>query len=402
MTHILERAGLRLAYDDTGERGVRPAAVLIHGWLSQRADLRALGAALAPTYRVIALDAPGHGESGVPGVEDAADRLAIPAQAADVAGLCDRLGVRDAVLIGHSSGGAVAVELAARRPDLAAAVVALDGTILFRKEVAAATEPLFAALRTPAWLAAMRGFLQQSYLPTDDQALLADELAALERMAQHVVAAVPEQMLKWDAEAALRTLAAPLLYVDDSQMADLDRIAELVPSVTVARAASVGHVQLVAHPQQAVAAIEDFLAAHGKPPVDNLAPVLRLFEAVQAGRLDLIDDLVSADFVDHGAPPGMIPPGPEGYRTVFRMLEAALRIEYTMLDVVAGGESVMAWVRCTGTHVGELFGIPATGRDFAFEAMHRYRVEDGVIREHHAVRDDLMLFRQLGLIPEAA
>jgi len=29
--------------------------------------------------------------------------------------------------------------------------------------------------------------------------------------------------------------------------------------------------------------------------------------------------------------------------------------------------------------------------------MHRYRVEEGVIREHHAVRDDLALYRQLGL-----
>lgn len=397
MTHILERAGLRLAYDDSGDR---PTAVLIHGWLSQRADLRRLGAALAPTYRVIALDAPGHGESDVPGVEDAVDRLAVPVQAADVAALCDRLGVRDAVLIGHSAGGAVAVELAARRPDLAAAVVALDGTILFRKEVVAAAEPLVAALRTPAWRAAMRGFLQQSYLPTDDPALLADELAALERMPQHVVAAVPEQFLSWDAEAALRTLAAPLLYVDTFQMADLDRIAELVPSLAVARAAAVGHVQLVAHPRQAVAAIEDFLAAHGKAPVDNRAPVLRLFEAVQAGELDRIDDLVSADFVDHGAPPGLIAPGPEGYRAIFRMLKGALGIEYTVLDVVAEGESVMAWVRCTGRHVGEFAGIPATGRAFTFEAMHRYRVEDGVIREHHAVRDDLALFRQLGLVPE--
>ena len=37
---------------------------------------------------------------------------------------------------------------------------------------------------------------------------------------------------------------------------------------------------------------------------------------------------------------------------------------------------------------------------FRSEAMHRYRVEDGVIREHHAVRDGLTLFRQLGLVPE--
>lgn len=399
MTHYLERAGLRLAYADSGARHERPVAVLIHGWLSERADLHALAAALAPTYRVVALDAPGHGESAVPGPETAAERLAIPAQAADVAALCDRLGVRGAMLVGHSAGGAVAVELAVRRPDLAAAVVALDGTMLLRKEVVAGVEPLLGALRTPAWRDALRGFLRQSYLPTDDPALLDAELAAVDRMPQHVVAAVPEQFLGWDAEAALRGLRAPLLYVDAGQLADLERLAELVPAVTIARVAAVGHVQLIAHPRQAVAAIEDFQAANGLPPVDNRAPVLALFDAVQNDELGRIDDLVAADFVDHGAPPGMVPPGPEGYRTVFRLLKSALQIHYTMLDVVAAGETVMAWVKCTGTHVGEFAGIPPTGREFAFEAMHRYRVEDGVIREHHAVRDDLALFRQLGLVP---
>jgi pimeloyl-ACP methyl ester carboxylesterase len=190
MTHHIERAALRLAYSDTG--GERPVAVLIHGWISARADLRAVGAALAPTYRVIALDAAGHGESEVPGQAAAANaRLGIPAQAADVAALCDHLGVSGALLVGHSAGGAVAVELAARRPDLASAVVALDGTMLFRKEVLAGTEPLLAALRSPAWRAAMAGFLQQSYLPTDDPTLLTAELAAVARLPQHVVAAVP-------------------------------------------------------------------------------------------------------------------------------------------------------------------------------------------------------------------
>ena len=174
-------------------------------------------------------------------------------------------------------------------------------------------------------------------------------------MPQHVVAAVPEQFLEWDAEGALRALAAPLLYVDASQMTDLERLAELVPTVAIARTVAVGHMQLIAHPRQAVAAIEDFQAAHGRPPVDNRAPVLALFDAVQSGELERIDDLVSADFVDHGAPPGMIPPGPEGYRTIFRLLKGALRIDYAVLDVVAEGESVMAWVRCTGRHVG---GVP--------------------------------------------
>jgi hypothetical protein len=58
----------------------------------------------------------------------------------------------------------------------------------------------------------------------------------------------------------------------------------------------------------------------------------------------------------------------------------------------------MAWIRCEGRHVGQFFDIPPTGREFSFEAMHVFRVEDEVVREHWAVRDDLGLFRQIGLI----
>jgi predicted ester cyclase len=145
--------------------------------------------------------------------------------------------------------------------------------------------------------------------------------------------------------------------------------------------------------------IERFLfTALVRHPVENLAPVLRLFDAITSGDLDMIDTLVSADFVDHGAPPGVVPPGPEGYKTTMRLLREALRMTWTLIDIVAQDERVMARVRCEGRHVGEFFGIPSTGREFSFEAMHSFRVEDELVHEHWAVRDDLGLFRQLGLI----
>ena len=71
---------------------------------------------------------------------------------------------------------------------------------------------------------------------------------------------------------------------------------------------------------------------------------------------------------------------------------------WTLIDIVAQDERVMAWGRCEGRHVGNFFGIPPTGRAFSFEAMHAFRVEDEIVREHWAVRDDLGLFRQIGLI----
>jgi hypothetical protein len=47
--------------------------------------------------------------------------------------------------------------------------------------------------------------------------------------------------------------------------------------------------------------------------------------AITVGDLDVIDALVSPDFVDHGAPPGTVPPGPAGYKMTMRLLHEAMQ-----------------------------------------------------------------------------
>jgi predicted ester cyclase len=44
------------------------------------------------------------------------------------------------------------------------------------------------------------------------------------------------------------------------------------------------------------------------------------------------------------------------------------------------------------------FTFPASGRSYTITHVHIYRIVDGKIREHWAVRDDLSMLRQLGAI----
>ena len=66
-----------------------------------------------------------------------------------------------------------------------------------------------------------------------------------------------------------------------------------------------------------------------------------------------------------------------------------------VLGVLAEGDKVV--IRCThsGVHTGDFFGVPATGRNFAYQQMHIIRVIQGKGVEHWAVRDDASLVRQL-------
>jgi predicted ester cyclase len=115
------------------------------------------------------------------------------------------------------------------------------------------------------------------------------------------------------------------------------------------------------------------------------------------GRYDLAEQAVTADYVDHEAPPGT-PPGPEGANAVLRWLRGAFNdISYEIEDAFGAGDRVAIRLTTRGTHTGEFMGKPATGRRFEFEAIHVYRIEDGRVAEHWAKRDDVALARQIGL-----
>jgi pimeloyl-ACP methyl ester carboxylesterase len=91
--------------------------VLIHGsGMNARSWVRQLDA-LAGTVRLAALDLPGHGES------DPAPRVSVEDYAGAVGDFLAALASGPALVVGHSLGGAIAIALAARRPELVRGLV---------------------------------------------------------------------------------------------------------------------------------------------------------------------------------------------------------------------------------------------------------------------------------------
>lgn len=129
-------------------------------------------------------------------------------------------------------------------------------------------------------------------------------------------------------------------------------------------------------------------------------------ELFGAGRLELADELIAPDCLDHGAETGppsrgerAAPRGPEGIKGVVGWLRSAFPdLSYEVED--AFGDSDRVALRCIaqGTHEGEFLGHAPTGRSFAVQQIHLFRLKDGRIAEHWACRDDVGMLHQLGLI----
>ncbi|MGB3894013.1 alpha/beta fold hydrolase [Mycolicibacter sinensis] len=119
---VLELPGPDLNIREYGAGGER-AIVLLHGYTASIQWWEAVAPALAQGNRVIAVDLVGHGGSEAP--RDPAAYSA-EAQATAVRQALDALGVRHAVVIGHSMGGWVATALAESAPGLVERVMVSD------------------------------------------------------------------------------------------------------------------------------------------------------------------------------------------------------------------------------------------------------------------------------------
>ena len=123
-------------------------------------------------------------------------------------------------------------------------------------------------------------------------------------------------------------------------------------------------------------------------------------KAWNGGDLDLIDELFATDYVGHDAPRPEPVHGPEGMKDFLRMYHHAFSDAHITLDdvLVAGDKVVTRWTG-TGTHDGDLMGIPATGQA---DQVHRHpdlpagRREDrrrvgqlGHLRPHATVGEDM-------------
>ena len=133
---------------------------------------------------------------------------------------------------------------------------------------------------------------------------------------------------------------------------------------------------------------------------DSRALMWRITDEIwNNGRLELIDELIAEDLVDHVELPGLPGNGRPRYRASIEMARAAFPDYRNPLDfVLADGEFAVSYGRSTGTHRGEYMGIPPTGRSFDVPTFGILRFASGQAVERWGFSDNLAMMQQLGLM----
>ncbi len=137
---------------------------------------------------------------------------------------------------------------------------------------------------------------------------------------------------------------------------------------------------------------------------ENKAAFRRIPEEVlNAGNLDLADELFAADYVEHAPVPPGTPPGLAGFKAFVTAFRAAFPdLHYTVGTILAEGDLTAGNLTGRGTHRGEFMGITPTGRQFASSGMSFYRITDSKVSELWVQADLPGLLQQLGAAPGPA
>jgi pimeloyl-ACP methyl ester carboxylesterase len=263
----LEGGNIYVRQDGPGDA---PALVLIHGLAGSSRWWDPLVAMLATSHRVIRIDLLGHGRSAKP----AGGGYAIPEQGRRVGEALDRLGVKHAIVVGHSTGGSIATALAEQRRDLVTALALIDsgprldafisdglvGRLLFVPIVG----PLLWRLRTDSLIrqASSTAFSRRGYeIP---QALVDDVRGMTYHASTATSQAADDYLKKRALPDRLTALGKPLLVIfgkeDRRWRSSSAAEYRAVPGARVELLPGVGHSPMLEDPPRIAASLLAFTA----------------------------------------------------------------------------------------------------------------------------------------------
>jgi pimeloyl-ACP methyl ester carboxylesterase len=249
----LVRDGVRLAYEERGAGD--PPMLFVHGWMCDRGYFAPQVEHFGARHRTIAVDLRGHGASDKP-----QQAYPIAGFADDLNWLCAQLGVRGTIVVGHSMGGIVAMDLAARYPERAIAVVGVDAPLVPPASLMQAVPGVIEQLESSGYYDIARGLVSQMFLPTDDGARKASIVDAMSSTPQHVMVGALRGMFTHDAAAAAASCKVPVLLIGSAvPPVDVAQLSELCPQVVIGQTVGSGHFNQLEVPEQVNAMIERFL-----------------------------------------------------------------------------------------------------------------------------------------------
>ena len=252
-----------------------PALVFVHGGHCTGRDWRHQVAALSTRFRTIVPDLIGHGRSG-----GSYQDFTVEGAAEQVNRLIGSLGVERPVLVGHSLGARIVIQMAADRPQGVRGVVLMDGgrsrSTYPPQDLRPSDQEMPAAI-----IAAFNAMFNEKTAPKLKQRVMSDIEAVMQRKSVGDLLHILNAVTRWDVEqfdhalsqmSRVAVLAVQSTYMDarvprysleagDRSTPWLDYLAGTLERLKVVIVPGVGHFNMLEAPDQVTEAIKVFAEA---------------------------------------------------------------------------------------------------------------------------------------------
>jgi pimeloyl-ACP methyl ester carboxylesterase len=272
---FLNRDGVRLAHFEVGSEAPRsPPLVLVNGWTGDHGIFTPQISHFGKYRRVVAVDLRGHGASDAPEQE-----YTMAGFADDIAWQCAQLGLKKPVMIGHSFGGALVLELCGRYPDLASGMVMIDSIVMPPQALRDSPElqRLLEGVGGPNYREVSRANAWEIGCDFDDPArrkMIYDTyvLPPCDKIPQQAAfSTIKNFALNYDPTPAAEACKIPMAYISaDVPMVtmarDLARLKEICPQMVFGQTLLAGHFNTIEVADQVNAMLDRFLAVGLRRP----------------------------------------------------------------------------------------------------------------------------------------
>jgi pimeloyl-ACP methyl ester carboxylesterase len=245
----IDRDGVKIHYEVRGEG---PPILVTHGFAASSHMFEATATAFAGTHRVITWDVRGHGRSDYP---DEQDQYSVALAVGDMAAILDAVEVDRAVLLGHSLGGYLSLELQRTHPDRVTALILVGTGPGYRRDDA-----------REGW----NKLAERFAVALEDKGLAglpesAEVRADVHRSADGLVRAARGILRQHDDRvlASLPAITVPVLVVvgerDKPFLASSEYMAAKIPGASLAIIPGAGHAPMITHRDEFHARLRTFI-----------------------------------------------------------------------------------------------------------------------------------------------
>jgi len=246
------RDGVKLAYVEKGSG--EPSILLVHGMTGEHTSFLYLLHHLSKNHRVVAVDLRGHGHSDAPEGVYSDDVFN-----ADLMFMCDQLGLKNPVAMGHSFGGSTILHLAWKNPDFFRGIVLLDSGVRSAAAREAELKPVYDDPNPNALAEFLAERMNSPWDPPELRQRRKDKIYPPD----HVVESMQNTVVHFDAAAAAAEVKLPALFLLATRhFTDPETISRLGPNWLVGQVVASGHSIHLVVPEQVHPMIDRFLQIH--------------------------------------------------------------------------------------------------------------------------------------------